>query len=256
MTGFSLKKGRYDLLKKISGFAAAFLTAAALMISAFAADATLVLDDAYLRLESNTGWNYLTREDMSTDALSALGYSKNSFLIYAEEQNIYFYSSNSNKSNIITVKTFGDSLSEKVFSFNDATYNQQQEVINSLASAGVIPSNAVITKSNEKLKLNDRAVTYVIEYTAAEGKSSNYGCAYVTVQNGNYISIDLTSSGAPIEKSTMAVFKKLINTVEFTRLDSKPTFTKQQMILAGGGAMIILFIILIAVAAKKKKKYS
>jgi len=255
MTGFSLKKGRYDLLKKIIGFAAAFLTAAALIISAFASD-TLILDDAFLRLDSNTGWSYLTRDNIDADALSASGYSKNAFLLYAEEENIYFYSFNSNKSNIITVKSFSDSLSESVFSFNDATYNQQQEVINSLASAGVIPSNAVITKSNEKLKLNDRAVTYVIEYTAAEGKGSNYGCAYVTVQNGNYISIDLTSNGIPIEKSTMAVFKKLINTVVFTKLDSKPKFTKQQMILAGGGVMILLFVILIAVAAKKKKKYS
>lgn len=243
------------MLKKISGIAAALLTAAALIISAFAAD-TLILDDAFLRLDSNTGWNYLTRDNMDSDALSASGYSKNAFLLYAEEQNIYYYSFNSNKSNIITVKSFSDSKSESVFSFNDATYNQQQDVINSLASAGVIPSNAVITKSNEKLKLDDRAVTYVIEYTFAEGKGSNYGCAYVTVQNGNYISIDLTSIGSPIEKSTMAIFRKLINTVAFTRLDSKPMFTKQQMILAGGGAMIVLFIILLAVAAKKKKKYS
>mgnify|MGYP004659756641 CR=1 FL=1 len=243
------------MLKKISGIAAALLTAAALIISAFAAD-TLILDDAFLRLDSNTGWNYLTRDNMDSDALSASGYSKNAFLLYAEEQNIYYYSFNSNKSNIITVKSFSDSKSESVFSFNDATYNQQQDVINSLASAGVIPSNAVITKSNEKLKLDDRAVTYVIEYTFPEGKGSSYGCAYVTVQNGNYISIDLTSIGSPIEKSTMAIFRKLINTVAFTRLDSKPMFTKQQMILAGGGAMIVLFIILLAVAAKKKKKYS
>lgn len=243
------------MLKKISGFAAAFLTAAALIISASAAD-TLILDDAFMRFDSNTGWNYLTRDDMSADSLSASGFSKNSFLLYAEEQDIYYYSFNSNKSNIITVRSFSDDLSESVFSFNDATYNQQQEVIGSLASAGVIPSNAVITKSNEKLKLDDRAVTYVIEYTAAEGNGSGYGCAYVTVQNGNYISIDLSSTGAPIEKSTMAVFRKMINTVAFTRLDSKPMFTEQQIILAGGGVMILLFIILIAVAAKKKKKYS
>lgn len=243
------------MLKKISGIAAAVLTAAVMMISAFAAD-TLILDDAFMRLDSNTGWNYLTRDDLDADSLKAAGYSKNSFLIFAEENNIYYYSFNSNKSNVITVRSFSDSKSESIFSFNDATYNQQQEVINSLASAGVIPSNAVITKSNEKLKLDDRAVTYVIEYTSADGTGTDYGCAYITVQNGSYISIDLTSNGTPIEKSTMAVFRKLINTVAFTRLDSKPMFTKQQMILAGGGLMIVLFIILLIIAAKKKKKYS
>ena len=83
------------MLKKISGIAAVLLTAAALIISAFAAD-TLILDDAFLRLDSNTGWNYLTRDNMDSDALSASGYSKNAFLLYAEEQNIYYYSFNSN----------------------------------------------------------------------------------------------------------------------------------------------------------------
>lgn len=250
-----LSKGRMILLKKIL---AAILSAAAALtmfsVSAGAENKTMVLDDAYIRIENNIGWDCLTREDMPAEALSAGGYSADSFTVFAEKNNYYLYCFNSNKSNIITVKCFSDSKSEEVFSLNDAAYQQQQEVIAGLADSGVLPIGARIISSNEKFKLNDQALVYVINYSYPSGKTNDYGCAYFTIQNGCYISIDLISKGSEIEKSTLAKFKNMINTVAFTRIDEKPLFTKEQLMIGAGGLLILLFLIFIISAGKRRKK--
>lgn len=243
------------MLKK---FLSAVLSAAAavtlLCVFASAENKTMVLEDAYVRIENNIGWNCLTRDDMPSEALSAAGYSVDSFKIFAEKNNYYMYCFNSNKSNIITVKCFSDSKSEEIFSMNDATYQQQQDLIADLSGCGVIPSDSQILSSNEKFKLNDQALVYVINYSYPSGKKNDYGCAYFTVQNGSYISIDLVSKGKEIEKSTLAKFKNMINTVAFTRIDEKPLFTKEQLLIGAGGLIIVLFLIFIISAGKKRKK--
>lgn len=250
-----LSKGRMILLKKIL---AAVLSAAAALtmfsVSAGAENKTMVLDDAYIRIENNIGWDCLTRDDMPSEALSAGGFSVDSFKVFAEKNDYYLYCFNSNKSNIITVKCFSDSKSEEIFSLNDATYQQQQELIAEMASRGVIPENSTILSSNEKFKLNDQALVYVINYRYSSGKKNDYGCAYFTVQNGCYISIDLISKGKEIEKSTLAKFKNMINTVAFTRIDEKPLFTKEQLMIGAGGLLILLFLIFIISAGKRRKK--
>lgn len=244
-----------SLLKKIL---AAVLSAAAavtvLGVSAAAENKTMVLDDAYIRIENNIGWDCLTRDDMPSEALSAGGYTADSFKVFAEKNDYYLYCFNSNKSNIITVKCFSDSKSEEIFSLNDAPYQQQQELISELASCGVIPADSMINSSNEKFKLNDQALVYVINYSYSAGRSYNYGCTYFTVQNGSYISIDLLSKGKEIEKSTLAKFKNMINTVAFTRIDKKPLFTKEQLLMGAGGLLILLFLIFVISAGKKRKK--
>lgn len=243
------------LLKKIL---AAVLSAAAAvtMLGVFAAaeNKTMVLDDAYIRIENNIGWDCLTRDDMPAEALSAGGYSADSFKIFAEKNDYYLYCFNSNKSNIITVKCFSDSKSEEIFSLNDAAYQQQQEIIAEMASRGVIPEDSTILSSNEKFKLNDQALVYVINYSYPSGKKNDYGCAYFTVQNGSYISIDLISKGKEIEKSTLAKFKNMINTVAFTRIEEKPLFTKEQLLIGAGGLLIVLFLIFVISAGKRRKK--
>lgn len=243
------------MLKK---FLSAVLSAAAavtlLCVSAAAENKTMVLEDAYVRIENNIGWDCLTREDMPSEALSAAGYSADSFKVFAEQNNYYMYCFNSNKSNIITVKCFSDSKSEEIFSLNDAPYQQQQELIAELSSCGVIPTGSTIISSNEKFKLNDQALVYVVNYSYRSGGSNDYGCAYFTVQNGSYISIDLISKGKEIEKSTLAKFKNMINTVAFTRIDEKPLFTREQLMIGVGGLVIVLFLIFIISAGKKRKK--
>lgn len=243
------------LLKKIL---AAVLSAAAAvtMLGVFAAaeNKTMVLDDAYIRIENNIGWDCLTRDDMPAEALSAGGYSADSFKIFAEKNDYYLYCFNSNKSNIITVKCFSDSKSEEIFSLNDAAYQQQQEIIAEMASRGVIPEDSTILSSNEKFKLNDQALVYVINYSYPSGKKNDYGCVYFTVQNGSYISIDLISKGKEIEKSTLAKFKNMINTVAFTRIEEKPLFTKEQLHIGAGGLLIVLFLIFVISAGKRRKK--
>ena len=244
-----------SLLKKIL---AAVLSAAAavtmLGVSAAAENKTMVLDDAYIRIENNIGWDCLTRDDMPSEALSAGGYTADSFKVFAEKNDYYLYCFNSNKSNIITVKCFSDSRSEEIFSLNDTPYQQQQELISELASCGVIPADSMINSSNEKFMLNDQALVYVINYSYSTGRSYNYGCTYFTVQNGSYISIDLLSRGKEIEKSTLAKFKNMINTVAFTRIDKKPLFTKEQLLMGAGGLLILLFLIFVISAGKKRKK--
>ncbi len=243
------------LLKKILAAVLSAAAAAALLcFSAAAENKTLVLEDAYVRIENNIGWDCLTRDDMPSEALSAGGYTVDSFKVFAEQNNYYMYCFNSNKSNIITVKCFSDSKSEEIFSFNDATYQQQQELISEMASRGVIPENSTILSSNEKFRLNDQAVVYVINYCYSSGKKNDYGCAYFTVQNGCYITINLTSKGKEIEKSTLAKFKNMINTVAFTRIDEKPLFTKEQLMMGAGGLVIVLFLIFIISAGKRRKK--
>lgn len=250
-----LRKGRIILLKK---FLSAVLSAAAavtlLCVPAAAENKTMVLDDAYIRIENNIGWNCLTREDMPAEALSAGGYTADSFKLFAEKNDYYLYCFNSNKSNIITIKCFSDSTSEEIFSLNDASFQQQQELIAGLTDCGVIPVGSQVLSSNEKFKLNDQALVYVINYRYTSGRSYDYGCAYFTVQNGSYISIDLLSKGKEIEKSTLANFKKMINTVAFTRIDEKPLFTKEQLLIGAGGLVIVLFLIFIISAGKRRKK--
>jgi len=241
-------------IKRITTLVTALLLLAAFTPAALAGGTAISLPDLKMTVEVPKDWPAVTRETPADDsAFGQIGITKDDWMKYAKDSNTYLSAVSQDKqSELVIVMESGSSIT-KAYDLNLLDEEQLIEFEQEMYS---LRERTGKTMTKFQRAHHDQALFLQIEYTQQYNRGTAFAKEYVTIVNGQAISISMKSFAGEIKGDVGAALRFVMDTLYFTEITEKPKFDYSTMLYGMAGVLIFVGLALafrVRIRRKNKK---
>lgn len=206
--------------------------------AAIAAEKTITLPALKLSIESPEGWIVFTRDINDDDpALQQLNIDKTTLTKNMISGNVYFSALTEDQQTELNVSMITSAQIRKVYDLNllaeDAFAEMEQEYVAQRKRRG-----ASVTQFSKFV--HNQAAFIIVDYYQEFQRGNVYARDYITIINGQAITISLSTFAGNITDELASVLHNIVHNAVFSEVTEKPTFNADSLVYGMLG--VFLFI--------------